>query len=216
MVHLTYHMVHQPVNGRAHSRDRLLSAAIAYVAARGLHDRSLRELAAAIGTSHRMLIYHFGSKEGLMRAIVDEVENQQRAFFATFLADLTVPPLVAGLAFWQRLTDPSLANNERLFFELYGQALQGRPGTEGFLDRIVDAWVEPLTEYGVSRGLPRDIARADARLSVAVSRGLLLDLVATGARTAVDEAYARYMQMYAATSGRMMPPAAPRHHTLVT
>jgi AcrR family transcriptional regulator len=199
-------MVHGAIDGarRPHSRDRLLSAAIAYVAAHGLHDRSLRELAAAIGTSHRMLIYHFGSKEGLMRAIVEEVENQQREFFARFVADLTVPPREAALAFWQRLTDPSLANNERLFFELYGQALQGRPGTQGFLDRIVDAWVEPLTDYGVSRGLPLDTARADARLGVAVTRGLLLDLVATGDRAAVDEAYRRYLQMYDATSGRTM------------
>jgi AcrR family transcriptional regulator len=199
-------MVHDTVNGtrRAQSRDRLLSAAIAYVAAHGLHDRSLRELAAAIGTSHRMLIYHFDSKEGLMRAIVEDVERQQRDFFAQFVADLTVPPHQAALAFWQRLTDPSLANNVRLFFELYGQALQGRAGTQGFLDRIVDAWVEPLTAYGVSRGLPPETARADARLGIAVSRGLLLDLVATGNRAAVDEAYRRYVQMYESTSGRAM------------
>jgi AcrR family transcriptional regulator len=199
-------MVHETANGhsRLPSRERLLSATIAYVAAHGLHDRSLRELAAAIGTSHRMLIYHFTSKEGLMRAIVEEVERQQREFFAQFVADLTVPPAEAALAFWQRLADPTLANNVRLFFELYGQALQGRAGMQGFLDRIVDAWVEPLTEYGVSRGLPREVARADARLGVAVSRGLLLDLVATGDRRSVDEAYQRYLDMYEATSGRAM------------
>lgn len=185
-------MVQGPVKPRA----RLLARAIAELSAHGLHDRSLRELATAIGTSHRMLIYHFGSKEGLMRAIVEDVEAQQRAFFAQFLADLTIPPREAGLLFWRRLTDPALANNVRLFFELYGQALQGRPGTEGFLDRIVDAWVEPLTEYGTRRGLSREVAQADARLSVAVSRGLLLDLVATGARAAVDAAYLRYLELY--------------------
>jgi hypothetical protein len=89
-----------------------------------------------------------------------------------------------------------------LFFELYGQAVQGRPGTGGFLNRIVDAWVEPLTEYGVRRGLARDTARADARLGVAVMRGLLLDLVATGHRAAVDEAFERYAQLYEAALAR--------------
>jgi AcrR family transcriptional regulator len=182
---------------RRHGRDRLLAAAIAYVAAHGLHDRSLRELAAAIGTSHRMLIYHFGSKQGLMRAIVEEVERQQRALFAQFVADASMPPLEAGRAFWRHLADPQLTNNVRLFFELYGQALQGRTGTQGFLDRIVDDWVEPLTEYEVSHGVPPDIARADARLGVAVTRGLLLDLVATGNRAAVDAAYVRYLQLVA-------------------
>src|SRR5207247_4179854 len=140
-------------------------------------------------------------KEGLMRAIVEEVERQQREFLAASAADLTVSPVEAALAFWHRLADPSLANNVRLFFELYGQALQGRPGTQGFLDRIVDAWVEPLTAYGLERGLPLETARADARLGVAVTRGLLLDLVATGDRAAVDEAYQRYVHMYEATSG---------------
>jgi len=192
-------MVQAPVNSASRpARDRLLRAAVAHVAADGLHDTSLRELAAAIGTSHRMLIYHFGSKDGLMRAIVEQVESQQRDFFTGFMADLTVSPVEAGRALWERVSDPSLTNNVRLFFELYAQALQGGAGTQGFLDRIVDDWVEPLTEYGVARGLPREIARTDARLGVAVARGLLLDLVATGDRAAVDEAFARYEQLYEA------------------
>src|SRR4051794_28757828 len=109
MVHYMYHMVQAP-SGQPKGRERLLSDAMAYVAANGLHDRSLRELAAAVGTSHRMLIYHFGSKEGLMKAIVEEVERQQREFFAQFIADLSVPPAEAGLAFWRRVADPALAN----------------------------------------------------------------------------------------------------------
>jgi len=181
-------------------RERLLVATLAYVAQNGLQDLSLRELAAGIGTSHRMLIYHFGSKEGLLRAVVEEVERQQRDFFMRFIADQSVPLLEAALAFWNRLTDPSLSNNVRLFFELYGQALAGRPGLEGFLDGIVDAWVEPLTEYSVIRGVSHVTARADARLGVAVARGLLLDLVATGDRAAVDAAYQRFLALSALTS----------------
>lgn len=56
-------------------RERLLEAAIHYVMSRGVSDLSLREIAAAIGTSHRMLIYHFGSKEGLFVAIIRAVEE---------------------------------------------------------------------------------------------------------------------------------------------
>jgi AcrR family transcriptional regulator len=187
-------MVHRAV--KPDPRQRLLHTAIEYVAEHGVHDLSLRELAAAIGTSHRMLIYHFGSKEGLLVAIVEEVEARQRHFFATFAADLDVAPDVAGRAVWRQVSDPALDRNVRLFFALYGQALQRRPGTEGFLDRIVDAWLEPLIEYGVRRGVPRATAAADARLSVAVVRGLLLDLVATGDRAAVDAAYERYLEVF--------------------
>src|SRR5579883_1606116 len=189
-----YQMVHASVKGR----DQLLRAAMAYVSANGLTNISLRELAAAIGTSHRMLIYHFGSKEGLLVAIVQAVEEATRGLFAEFAADPTMTPIDAARAFWQRLADPALWPNERLFFELYGQALQGRAGTEAFLDGIVDSWVEPMTEYQVRQGVPEAEARADARLGVAVTRGLLLDLLATGDRAAVDAAFERYLALYQA------------------
>src|SRR5438477_11677766 len=87
------------------ARQRLLTSAIVYVAHNGLQDRSLRDIASAIGTSHRMLIYHFGSKAGLMRAIVVDVERQQREFFAQFIGDVAVSPIEAARIFWQRVAD---------------------------------------------------------------------------------------------------------------
>lgn len=188
------------------ARERLLAGAMEYVAEHGVGDLSLRALAAALGTSHRMLIYHFGSKEGLMRAIVEAVEAQQRTFFARFVADPSLDPLDVGLAIWRQVSDPALANNVRLFFELYGLALQGRPGTAGFLDHVVDAWLEPLIQYGLLHGVPLAAARADARLGLAVSRGLLLDLVATGDRAAVDAAYGRYLELYRPLIAQRPPP----------
>jgi AcrR family transcriptional regulator len=84
-----YHMVQSAVK----PREQLLQAAIAYVAANGVTDVSLRELARAIGSSHRMLIYHFGSKEGLLVAIVQAVEEATRGLFAEFAADPAMSPL---------------------------------------------------------------------------------------------------------------------------
>jgi AcrR family transcriptional regulator len=181
-----------------HPRQRLLDAAIEHVAAHGLADLSLRELASALGTSHRMLIYHFGSKDRLMMAIVDQVEERQRQIMAALDADVAMTPAEAGLAYWRQVTDPSLVHNVRLFFEVYSQALQGRPGTEGFLDRVVDAWLGPITAYWQRRGVPPETARAEARLGIAVTRGLLLDLVATGDREGVDAAFRRYLRLYTA------------------
>jgi AcrR family transcriptional regulator len=178
-------------------RERLLAAAVDYVASHGIGDLRLRDLAAAIGTSHRMLIYHFGSKEGLLVAIVLEVERAQRQFLSEVAADPSATPSEVARVVWRRISDPRLAANVRLFFEIYSQALQGRPGTAGFLDDIVDSWVELLMRYGVQRGVPPAAARADPRLAVAVARGLLLDLAATGQREAVEEAFERYAGFYA-------------------
>jgi AcrR family transcriptional regulator len=169
------------------AKQRLLAAAIEHVAAHGMGELRLRGLAAAIGTSHRMLLYHFGSKEGLLVAIIRAVEQRQR----DALAQLELAPnaTLADLsrAFWQRLTDPALWPHERLFFEVYGQALQGRG--------IVSDWVEPLVELGVRHGFPAEQARASARLGLAVSRGLLLDLLATADLAGVNAAMDRYLDL---------------------
>ena len=54
------------MSAQALPRQKLIDAAVAHADAHGLSDTSLRQLAAALGTSHRMLIHHFGSKEGLL------------------------------------------------------------------------------------------------------------------------------------------------------
>jgi AcrR family transcriptional regulator len=170
-------------------RERLLAAAVDHALSAGIADLSLRQLAAAIGTSHRMLIYHFGSREGLLVAVTQAVEEQQRA---ALLASGVATTQDARLS-WRRLSDPRLWPQERLFFELYSYALLGRPGTEGFLDGIVESWVAPVADALVKAGADERVARADARLGVAVVRGLLLDLLATGDRAGVDEAYERFL-----------------------
>ena len=182
----------------ADAREKLLDAVLDRLTGDGLGDLSLRALAAAVGTSHRMLIYHFGSKEGLLIEVVRAMEARQRAALADLMADIaddetaTVADAVRG--FWRALADPALWPAERLFFELYGQALQGRPGTTPFLAGIVDSWVEPMTALAARFGLSSGTAAADARLGVAVTRGLLLDLLATGDRAAVDAAMERFIE----------------------
>jgi AcrR family transcriptional regulator len=175
------------------ARERLLAAAMGHVAEHGVGNLSLRGLAAALGTSHRMLIYHFGSREGLLIEVIRAVEAQQRAALAEMLLDEEASPAEVMRRAWQRVADPALWPNERLFFEVYAQALQGSPHALPLLDGIVDLWVKPLTRIAVAQGRPEAEARAEARLGVAVVRGLLLDLLATGEREAVDAAMERYI-----------------------
>ena len=174
-------------------RDRLLAATVAHVARHGLADLRLRALADAIGTSHRMLLYHFGSKEGLLAAVVASVEASQRAIF-TELADDAGSPDTVVRRFWRGLTDPSVAEHERLFFEVVAQALQGRPGTQGLRETLVEPWLEAIT--GATAGSQEwspQVARARARLGLAVTRGLLLDLLATRDLDGVDAAMEQFL-----------------------
>lgn len=179
-------------------REKLLEGAIDYVAHNGITDLSLRQLASALGTSHRMLIHHFGSKEGLWVAIVHEVEARQRAILAELVPAAGVPVDEAMRAWWRHISDPSLWPNERLFYELYGQAIQGRAHTVEMLDGIIDDWLEPAAEINMALGLSRDEAVAHARLGIAVTRGLLLDLVATRDVEGVNAAMEAFIEVYVA------------------
>jgi len=188
------------------SRDRLLNDAIEYVAAHGLADLSLRGLAAAIGTSHRMLIYHFGSKEGLVEAVIRVVEQQQRARLAELEIDPSLTPAEMARRMWRHLSDPSLWPNERLFFEMYGHALQHRsPGAADFLHEVVESWLEPIAAIRRAQGASPEVARAQARLDVATTRGLLLDLLATGDRAGVDAAAEQAIALYDAWRASLNP-----------
>jgi AcrR family transcriptional regulator len=124
-------------------RSQLLDAAVEYAATNGIGDLSLRQLASALGTSHRMLVYHFGSKEGLLVAVVRAVEERQRAFLADLATDADLPPAELGWRVWDRLADPAMWPYEKLFFEVYSQALRGRPHTTAMLDGVIEAWLRP-------------------------------------------------------------------------
>lgn len=177
-------------------RQQLLDAAVEHVTEHGLTDLSLRTLASELGTSHRMLIFHFGSKESLWTEIVRRVEQRQRERLAELLPDTSHPTPEATWAWWKHISDPSLWPSERLFFELYGQALQGRESAAGFLDGIVEDWVTPIAQASIAGGVPEAAAYAHARLGVAVTRGLLLDLLATGERDRVDQAMQVFIDLY--------------------
>jgi AcrR family transcriptional regulator len=187
------------------ARERLLAAAMERALHGGITDLSLRELAAAIGTSHRMLIYHFGSREGLLNAVTTAVEQAQRA--AVSQGELGTDPR----QLWDHFSDPELWPAERLFFELWAHALLGRPGTEGFLDNAVEPWVDMMAAaLQRDAGLDSQTARVEARLGVAVTRGLLLDVLTTGDRGAATEAFERYLQLAGHAAPDTQPTRTPQ------
>src|SRR6516225_4704501 len=102
-----------------------------------------------------MLIYHFGSREGLLVAVVREVERRERGA----LTGAGVLSTADALRLWSRLADPELRAQERLFFEIYSHALLARPGTEGFLEEAIEGWISPVAKSMTSAGVDQDMAR---------------------------------------------------------
>jgi AcrR family transcriptional regulator len=153
-----------------------LAAVVETCAERGLGQRSLRDIAADVGTSHRMLIHHFGSREGLMVAVVEEVEARQ----AALATSLHGPPAAMVEQMWEHLSDPALRPLERLFFESYARGASGEHPFAQLHPGAVESW------------LPDGPDRAQVRLALAVIRGLLLDLVATGDEAGTAAALSRF------------------------
>lgn len=182
-------------------KQQLLDKAIDHMCEHGMSDTSLRGLAAALGTSHRMLLYHFGSKEELFVEVAIAMEQRQRRILAGILASQEGSLVDRARQFWIRLRSSDLAPFERLFFELYSQGLQGRPHARRFLDGVVDTWVEATTPALQATGLSYEDARSESRLGLAVVRGLLLDVLATGDVVAADQAFERHLAAMAALMG---------------
>jgi AcrR family transcriptional regulator len=183
-------------------KQKLLAAVVTVALTGGISDKSLRAIAEAAGTSHRMLIHHFGSRERLLVDVIREVEERQRTVLAEMVADPGDPdeePAAREMRMWQHLRSPELAPQERLFFEVYGQALQGRAWARPLLDGIVENWLGPVAGMLEAAGIDPETARTAARLWVAVGRGLLLDVLATGDNDEVDAAMRFFADMMLAT-----------------
>jgi AcrR family transcriptional regulator len=152
-------------------RDELLQRLIGDIGRHGLGDRSLRDLAAAVGSSHRMLLYHFGSRAGLVRSLVDAVEAQQRALLDD-LATTASGPGDMVRQMWRRVAADDVRPFVRLFVECVA-ATGGQSLTQPWIDAA-----PPMT----------DTQEALFRLGIAVTRGLLIDLLDGAPRDGADRA----------------------------
>jgi AcrR family transcriptional regulator len=178
-------------------RQQLLDSLVEEFAAGGIGDRSLRDVAAAVDTSHRMLLHHFASRDELLLAIVDEVERRQM----TVLADLPTDPADGFAAMWANLCRAELRPFERLFFECYSRGAQGEEPFARMVPGAVDTWLAEVDAAAVGAG-----DSALVRLGLAVTRGLLLDLVATDDDAGVTSAAQAFVDLLRRAGTNGQPP----------
>jgi AcrR family transcriptional regulator len=178
-------------------RQELLAAAYAWVGQHGWAGMSLRPLAEAIGSSPRVLLFLFGSKDGLIRALLARSRADQLAVLAELRhphADTGDGLAEVGRRLWTWLSDPAHRTLLRLWLEAYSRSVGDDEGPWGdFAARTVHDWDEVLAEYQHPhrRGTPD--GAAERALLLAVLRGALLDLLATGDRDRLDRAVARHL-----------------------
>jgi AcrR family transcriptional regulator len=179
------------------ARSELLARIVDEVAQRGIGDRSLRDLAAAVGSSHRMLLYHFGSRAGLVAAVVVEVEAQQRSLMSAAdpITGEAVEPVDVVRDVWQRVSDPQMRPFVQLFFEAVAYSsrwpAEGPLGDDG---AVTQTWIDEVEN--MSARTERHADATEVRLGIAVIRGLLLDVIAGGDLDGATASLERFLSMW--------------------
>jgi AcrR family transcriptional regulator len=162
----------RPVDTRR--RSTTLAKAADYVLEHGLAGLSLRPLAKALGTSPRMLLYDFESKEQLIHEVLAEIRRREASLLEADVRSLD--------GVWRWISAPEREPFLRLFFEVYVGAL-----ARGEAEPFVRDWLATIDAVWRPR-----VDEATATLMIAVVRGLLLDRLATGDHARTDAALARF------------------------
>jgi AcrR family transcriptional regulator len=175
----------------------LLEAAYQYALAHGLTDLSLRPLAEAIGSSPRVLLFLFGSKDGLVRALLARARADELAL----LARVRQPDRPAGLVpaverIWAWLAAKEHRPLLRLWAEAYARSLVQPDGAwAGFARATVEDWLGVLADCQPPSERDGEDGSARRTLALAVLRGALLDLLATDEEKRLTEAVERQLAL---------------------
>jgi AcrR family transcriptional regulator len=174
----------------------LLDAATDHLLAHGLTRVSLRELAETTGASSRMLVHHFGSKEGLLTSALAAARRRQRAAFEDRLRAQPGRPYPTVIAnAWRWLGTEEAQPYLRLFGELHALARQPGSPYADFAQQSVLDWLPVIEEGFLADGAEPAEAARSATLTLAVIRGLLLDLHALEDTERVDDAHELFIEL---------------------
>jgi AcrR family transcriptional regulator len=173
-------------------RQELLERAYRYVLDHGLADMSLRPMAAAIGSSPRVLLFLFGSKDDLVRALLARARADELALLARLRASAGASGGAGAgrdhgalndtaAAVWGWLTAADHRSLLRVWVESYAKSLTEPDGPwAGFARSTVDDWLALLAAAQPPEVRDTPGGEAQRTLVLAVLRGALLDLLATG------------------------------------
>lgn len=155
-------------------REELAEAATGYALENGLIGLSLRPLAAALGTSDRMLLYHFADRDDLVATVLRTANDRSVREVQELPAPSDVRAAVHGL--WKASTSGQLARCQRLYVEAAALGLLGQEPYVTVVRRANDLWMQALADHLVQAGCPRARARRAVRLLDAAFMGFELDL----------------------------------------
>lgn len=173
-------------------KSQLEDAALKYLLDHGVAQLSLRPLAAYLGTSPRMLMFYFKSKEGLLQDLLGELQRRMLVSFREMAHSgkgAKSAPLLKR--FWAWATEKNNFPSVRLLYELNIIAAQNPAEYGGYLKKISAEWQATTLEF------LSDSIRTQpmGTLCIAVFDGLFIELMTTGDRARLTRAMDHFISM---------------------
>lgn len=156
---------------KAELLERCLEAAIQS----GSLGSSISAIAKRVGTSSRMLVYHFGSKQALELELVGLLEARLRAeIWPSHTGATTQTGSLEDklLALWHHLIAPDTVGLLRLSMEINQRALHGDAATQAFLEQESQEWLGFLVKLTSNEHLALGVFH--------LFHGAILDFLTTG------------------------------------
>jgi AcrR family transcriptional regulator len=182
MVHYQSKM---PRRKKRRSRDELLESCLAAFMRAGTLELSLDSLAEAVGSSKRMLIHYFGSRDALEEAAMSLLEDRLRARFRASAFPEGSSPQAVVSALWDQTTSPQSRGVVLLAMDLTRRSWSGSKRARRFFEEQQRLWAEMLREF-----LP-DPAAVETLLQL--FQGAMLVYLVTGDRERGRRALARFI-----------------------
>lgn len=159
-------------------REDLAERATDYVLSHGLIGLSLRPLAADLGTSDRMLLYHFASKDELVATVLRVSNDRSIAAMQALPPGGDVPASVREL--WRASQQGQLEQCQRLYVEAAALGLLGLEPYASVVKEANERWMSALAVRLEAAGCRTDRSRRVANIVESVLIGLLLDQPLSG------------------------------------
>ena len=157
--------------GHKHSKEKILEGALAAAIDEGLSQLTFGRLAKRLGTSDRIIVYYFPTKDQLIAEVLTSMGLQLQAALASSLTAPAADHIALVRAAWPTLAHADADPVFSLFFEANGLAVAGREPYRTVVPALVEAWIE----WAMTRieGTPSQ-RRAEAETAIAIIDGLLL------------------------------------------
>lgn len=170
--------------------DDLLARIVEIVRRTGLAGFSLDALSRQLGTSSRMLVHYFGSKDELLGRIVYALREDH----VTSMEAQPVGSITDAIDLWWNHYRANLADMQ-FFFHLTSRSFEEPEKFKEFSSTAVDLWVTYFYRSLQSDERSEAEALAIARLVLATVRGLMVNLLITGDVEHVEQSLSGFKRM---------------------